>query len=98
MGSGGARRGRYRRIQLMQVLLLAWALDLVQNGGVFGGLVIDEVSSSGTELSMRTTFRLDVLQAITACHLRPGGAVFFSHRLMHWGSRGRCGVTRSSHL
>jgi len=29
------------------------------------------------------------VQAVTACHLRPGGAVFFSHRAMHWGSRGR---------
>ena len=35
------------------------------------------------------------VQAVTACHLRPGGAVFFSHRAMHWGSRGRPDCARA---
>ena len=35
------------------------------------------------------------VQAVTACHLRPGGAVFFSHRAMHLGSRGRPDCARA---
>ena len=29
------------------------------------------------------------VQALRACPLRPGGAVIFTHRAMHWGSKGR---------
>ena len=29
------------------------------------------------------------VQAVRACPLRPGGAVIFTHRAMHWGSKGQ---------
>ena len=33
------------------------------------------------------------VQAMRACPLRPGGAVFFTHRAMHWGSKGQLQCT-----
>ncbi len=30
----------------------------------------------------------EAVQAVRACPLKPGGAVIFSHRTMHWGSKG----------
>lgn len=51
--------------------------------------------SANAEDPLSRALRSDAaVQAITACHLQPGGMVFFTHRAMHWGSRGRPDCTR----
>ena len=35
------------------------------------------------------------VQAVRACPLRPGGAVIFTHRAMHWGSKGQLQCTKA---
>ena len=37
----------------------------------------------------------EAVQAVRACPLRAGGAVIFSHRTMHWGSKGASDCTKS---
>ncbi|KAL1520001.1 hypothetical protein AB1Y20_023482 [Prymnesium parvum] len=49
----------------------------------------DDHSAAAEDPLARVLKSDEAVQAVTACHLRPGGAVFFSHRVMHWGSRGR---------
>ena len=49
----------------------------------------DDHSADAEDPLMRALKTDAAVQAVHACHLRPGGAVFFSHRAMHWGSRGR---------
>lgn len=45
--------------------------------------------SPEAEDPLLTVMRSDAaVQSVRACPLRPGGAVLFSHRAMHWGSKG----------
>ena len=37
----------------------------------------------------------EAVQAVRACPLRPGGAVIFTHRTMHWGSKGAADCERA---
>ncbi len=47
-------------------------------------------TSAVAEDPLLTLLRSDeAVQSVRACPLAPGGAVLFSHRAMHWGSRGR---------
>ena len=53
----------------------------------------------GAEDPLVALLRSDsAVQSIRACPLPAGGAVLFSHRVMHWGSRGhpRCTTPRLS--
>ena len=48
----------------------------------------------GSEDPLIQLFRSDrAVQSIRACPLPAGGALVFSHRVMHWGSRGHAGCT-----
>jgi len=54
------------------------------------GYVEGDDHSPETEDPLIRVLRSDVaVQAVRACPLRPGGVVIFTHRAMHWGSKGQ---------
>ena len=57
--------------------------------GVDPGYDAGDDQSEGAEDPLLALMRSDAaVQSLRACPLPPGGAVVFSHRAMHWGSRG----------
>ena len=67
--------------------------------GVDPGYDAGDDAAEGAEDPLVALLRSDsAVQSIRACPLPAGGAVLFSHRVMHWGSRGhpRCTTPRFS--
>ena len=63
------------------------------------GYAAGDDHSDGAPDPLHLALRSDAaVQSIRACPLEPGGVVVFSHRVMHWGSRGnpQCSVARIS--
>ena len=57
--------------------------------GVDPGYDAGDDQAEGAEDPLLALMRSDAaVQSLRACPLPPGGAVVFSHRAMHWGSRG----------
>ena len=54
------------------------------------GYIEGDDHSTDAEDPLILTLRRDAaVQSLRACPLRPGGAVIFTHRAMHWGSTGQ---------